>query len=455
MLPEKFTERMKALLKDEYFEFERALTEGTAKRGIRINTLKCTDRELLENESFPISPLEYAEHGYLLTEEVKGIGNTPPHASGQIYVQDPGAMASAEALDVKPGMLVADLCAAPGGKSTQIAAKLMNEGVILSNEYVPKRAKILVSNFERMGIRNGIVTSLDTKEFTKLYENIFDIVVVDAPCSGEGMFRKDVPAIEEWSEENVEICRKRQREILENASVILKDGGKLLYSTCTYSLEENEMTVNDFLLEHKEFELCEVNDALRRVTSDGIVYENANCLELHKCRRFYPHKADGEGQFIALLQKNGGGRGEFLYKDSAKAPTKDEIKLVEDFFTSALTERPNGRIAKYGENLVLISHDMPIPPKSVFSAGVLIGEIRGKNLFPSHQFFSSYGELFKIKKTLTYEQALLYLSGEELKADASDGSGYCALFYGSASLGGGKISNGQIKNHYPKGIRIR
>ena len=455
MLPEKFTERMKALLGDEYADFERALTEEKAKKGVRVNTLKCSSDELIKASELPISPLDYVENGFILTEESKGIGNTPEHASGQIYVQDPGAMASAEALDIEPGMLVADLCAAPGGKSTQIAAKLMGEGVILSNEYVPKRAKILVSNFERMGIKNGIVTSLDTKEFTKLYENIFDAVVVDAPCSGEGMFRKDVPAIEEWSEENVDICQRRQREILENAAVILKSGGRLLYSTCTYSLEENERVVNDFLKDHEEFELCEVKDSLKATTQDGIVYDGADRDDLWKCRRFYPHKADGEGQFIALMQKNSGGRGDFLYKDSTKAPTKDEIKLAEDFFRTALCENPSGRISKYGENLVLISHGMPIPPKSVFSAGVLIGEIRGKNLFPSHQFFSAYGDLFKIKVTLGREEAQRYVAGEEIDSPAECPTGYCAVFFGSAAIGGGKISGGKIKNHYPKGLRVR
>ena len=454
MLPLRFTKRMKALLKDEYAEFEAALTEGKAKKGVRANTLKCESRELVESSVLPISPLDYVENGFILADEARGIGNTPEHAAGQIYVQDPGAMASAEALDIEPGMLVADLCAAPGGKSTQIAAKLMNEGVILSNEYVPKRAKILVSNFERMGIRNGIVTSLDTKELTKLYENVFDVVVVDAPCSGEGMFRKDVPAIEEWSEENVEACRSRQREILENAARILKSGGKLLYSTCTYSLEENEMTVDSFLCDHKEFELCEVKESLKAFTADGIVYDGAKRDDLWKCRRFYPHKADGEGQFIALMQKNGGGRGEILYKDSTKMPTKDEAKLVDDFFRTSLSEKPVGRIAKYGENLVLISHGMPIPPKSVFSAGVLIGEVRGKNLFPSHQFFSAYGPLFKLKITLNRGDAERYIAGEEIDSPIS-GSGYCAVFFGSASLGGGKISNGKIKNHYPKGLRVR
>jgi len=455
MLPEKFKERMKALLGNEYPEFEKALTEEKAKKGIRVNTLKASDEEILESFDGQISPLSYVPHGYLCTQEISGIGNTPEHASGQIYVQDPGAMASASALEVKPGMLVADLCAAPGGKSTQIAAGLGGEGLILSNEYVPKRAKILVSNFERMGIRNGIVTSLDTKEFTKLYENIFDIVVVDAPCSGEGMFRKDVPAIEEWSEENVNICKERQLEILNNASKILKCGGKLLYSTCTYSLEENEMTVDRFLKDHPDFALCEVNDKLKNVTSQGISFNGAACTELDKCRRFYPHKASGEGQFIALMQKNSGERGEFLYKDSTKVPTRDELKLVEEFFSQALSERPNGRIAKYGENLVLISHGVPIPPKSVFSAGVLIGEIRGKNLFPSHQFFSAWGSLFKIKVNLSDNEAKLYLAGEEITKARETRSGYCALIYKNATIGGGKISNGKIKNHYPKGLRIR
>ena len=455
MLPKKFTERMRVLLGDEYPEFESALTMEKATKGIRVNTLKASDEAFIKSSGLKLSPLAYAKHGYLCDEEVSGIGNTPEHASGQIYVQDPGAMASAEALDVRDGMLVADLCAAPGGKSTQLAARLNGSGVILSNEYVPKRAKILVGNFERMGIKNGIVTSLDTKEFTKLYENVFDIVVADAPCSGEGMFRKDVPAIEEWSEENVALCQKRQKEILENAAKIVKVGGKLLYSTCTYSLEENEMTVDEFLSMHPEFTLCEVNEELKQATADGIAFKGAAYRELYKCRRFYPHKSRGEGQFIALLQKNSGGRAEFLYKDSTKPLSRSEMQTVLDFFDSSLIKHPNGRIAKYGENIVLISHGMPIPPQSVFSAGVLIGEIRGKNLFPSHQFFSAYGELFKIKKVLSKEETMRYLRGEELSSDNPAEKGYCVMLYGEASLGGAKISDGKIKNHYPKGLRVR
>ena len=454
MLPERFTERMRGLLGDEFESFLHALTCEKAKKGFRINRLKTDPDEFSRASELPAKALPYVRDGFILIDEVSGIGNTPMHAAGQIYIQDPGAMASAAALDITPGMRVCDLCAAPGGKSTQIASALANDGFILSNEYVPKRAKILVGNFERMGIRCGVVTSLDTAEIAKLYENFFDIVVADAPCSGEGMFRKDVPAIEEWSEENVQACRVRQLEILENAVKILAEGGKLLYSTCTYSLEENETVVDELLARHPELELCEVNGALTEATCDGIAFPGARSDSLHLCRRFYPHKAEGEGQFLALLRKKSGHGVRLNFSDSTKPLPKDALRTVEDFLRENLTKIPEGRICKHGENIVIISHGYPIPPRSVFSAGVLIGEIRGKNLFPSHQFFSAYGDLFKRKRALGYEEAIRYMRGEELDAAELTDSGWCALTYNGSAIGGGKASGGRIKNHYPKGLRI-
>lgn len=445
---------MRAILGDEYESFLHALTNESSKKGFRINRLKINPDAFTETCELPARPLSYVRDGFVLEGECAGIGNTPMHAAGQIYVQDPGAMASAAALDITPDMTVCDLCAAPGGKSTQIAAALGERGFILSNEYVPKRAKILVGNFERMGIRCGVVTSLDTSEITKLYENFFDVVVADAPCSGEGMFRKDVPAIEEWSEENVQSCRIRQSGILENAAKILKVGGTLLYSTCTYSLEENEMVVDDFLYAHPEFELLEVKEPLREVTADGIIFDGAHTAELYKCRRFYPHKADGEGQFLAVLTKKSGHGAHLTFSDSTKPLSKDELCTVEEFLKSTLTQIPDGRICKHGENIVIISHGYPIPPKSVFSAGVLIGEIRGKNLFPSHQFFSAYGNLFKRQQALEYGDALRFMRGEELDATDFSDTGWCVLTFGGSALGGGKASGGKIKNHYPKGLRI-
>ena len=454
MLPEKFKERMKGILDDEYESFISDLTDGKEVKGLRINSLKVEPSLFIEKNTLPTEPLSYVRDGYLLTEEVLGIGNTPMHAAGQIYIQDPGAMASVCALEVKPGMAVCDLCAAPGGKSTQIASLLSNDGFLLSNEYVPKRAKILVGNFERMGITCGAVTSLDTKEIAKIYENTFDIVVADAPCSGEGMFRKNVPAVEEWSEENVIECAKRQKEILNNAAVILKAGGELLYSTCTYSIEENEAVVDEFLSSHPEFELKEVNRSLCDVTADGIVFDGAKSADLYKCRRFYPHKSRGEGQFLALLTKKTAHGYTEKRADNLKSLTKDEIKLVEDFFKKNLNTAPPGRIAKHGENIVIISHGYPLPERSVFSAGVLLGEIRGKNLFPSHQFFSAFGNLFIRKENLDYGRAIRYMRGEEIEAHDFSDSGFCVLLYNTSVIGGGKMSDGKIKNHYPKGLRI-
>ena len=454
MLPEKFKERMKSILGNEYDEFISALTDKKAKKGFRVNPLKTDTNEFSKNNRLPALPLDYVKDGYLLTEDVPGIGNMPMHAAGQIYVQDPGAMASAAALDIKPGMKVCDLCAAPGGKSTQAASALGNEGFLLSNEYVPKRAKILVGNFERMGIRCGAVTSLDTKEIANFYENYFDIVIADAPCSGEGMFRKDVPAIEEWSEENVKMCAQRQAQILENAAKILADGGVLLYSTCTYSVEENEAVVDAFLKSHPEFSLCDVKESLAKITADGIVFDGAQSKELYKCRRFYPHRAEGEGQFLALMRKKNAHGVRLAPKDTSKSPTKDELSAINDFFVKNLKKAPDGKIVKHGENLVIISHDCPLPPKSVFSAGVLIGEVRGKILFPSHQFFSAYGELFKRKQVLDYDSAIRYMRGEQIAACDFSDNGFCVMIYNSSVIGGGKMSNGIINNHYPKGLRI-
>ncbi len=452
MLPEKFEARMKDLLGDSYAAFHRELTEGAAVRGFRINSLKC---ESEKDIALPFLPLSYVRDGYLLTEEYPGLGNTPMHGAGMIYVQDPGAMASAAALDIQPGMWIADLCAAPGGKSTQVASLLGNDGFILSNEYVPKRAKILVSNFERMGITCGMVTSLDTADIAGLFDSVFDAVIADAPCSGEGMFRKDVPAIEEWSEENVRACRIRQIGILNNAAHLVKRGGKLLYSTCTYSIQENESVVDEFLDTHPDYRLLEVNESLRKVTADGIVFDGAKSTELYKCRRFYPHISPGEGQFLALFERKDANDGEILYKEVCKSPSREHMKIIDAFFRDNMTRVPVGRIIMQGDMPILVPHKCPIIPRGVFLSGVLIGEIRGKNLFPSHQFFSAYGRDFMRRELLTDESAVKYLAGEEIPTSSFDGSGYCALLYKNAPLGGGKASGGIIKNHYPKGLRVR
>ena len=448
---------MKSVLSDGYPEFIEALETHDAVRGLRVNLLKTTPDKLIKDGEFKLEPLNYVDNGFILREE-RAMGASPYHHAGMVYMQDPGAMASAAALDVEPDWWVADLCAAPGGKSSQIAERLGKNGFILSNEYVPKRAKIIVGNFERLGVRNAIVTSLDTARIRDMYEGSFDLVVVDAPCSGEGMFRKSEDAVEDWSDENVRICAERQKEILRNAHNLVKSGGYLLYSTCTYSPEENEEVVADFLRENDDYKLVKVKDTLEAITVPGIKKYAPDTQNIEYARRFYPHVSDGEGQFLALMQrdKNADIKQRILYKDEAKPLSKQESVMVKSFFKEALIKEPDGRAMKVGENIVLISHSCPIPKNSVFMSGVMIGEIKGSTFFPHHQFFSAYPELFKSRVELTRDdvRTMKYLGGEEIEVDASV-KGWCAVLFEGVAIGGGKASSGKVKNHYPKGLRTR
>ncbi len=450
MLPKEFENRMKRLLGEEYDELADALTNRAPVRGVRVNTLKYQN-QASPFGGLPTRELSYCKDGYILDSD-EPVGRLALHHAGIIYMQDPGAMASLCAVDIPRGAKVADLCAAPGGKSGQAAAAIGEDGFLLSNEFVPKRARITVGNFERLGIKNAIVTSLDTARLAELYDAYFDIVIADVPCSGEGMFRKNEDARREWSEGEVAACAERSLKILEAAAKITASGGKIVYSTCTFAPEENEGVIKRFLDRHDNFTLTPVKDELRAVTADGIADYGE---EMRAARRFYPHRCEGEGQFVAVLARDDDGKmPRILYKGQEKPLTKDERAIVDKFLTETLTELPKARAVKVGENIVLISHGVPVPPESVFSAGVLLGQISKGVLTPHHQFFSAYGSLFKAQIELSSDEDATerYLHGEELSADA-ELRGYVALSYLGAPIGGGKASGGRIKNHYPKGLR--
>ena len=445
MLPEGFKVRMKELLGDEYDALETALSEPNV-RGIRINETKISTDSFLSVTELSLSEISYAREGFI-PDCADGIGKTPEHHAGMFYVQDPGAMATVKALDIQPGWRVLDACSAPGGKASQLATAIGDEGVILANEYVPKRAKIIVSNFERLGIRNAVITSLDTAKIGEMFSAYFDLVLCDAPCSGEGMFRKYDEALEEWSVENVLLCADRQREILNNLSEVVKPGGYLLYSTCTYSKEENEDTVRAFLDSHPDFSLRPVKDSLIGATAPGLD-------GMSEARRFYPHLTRGEGQFIALMQRaESGEKSTILYKEAIKQPTKVELAAFSKFQKENIDGTLNGRIIKWGESLALIAHDLPIPPYSVFMPGIMLGEVKKGNFFPHHQLFSSLGHKFIRRESLLKGDARVakYLRGEEIDGDLQNG--WCVVCYEGVPLGGGKASGGKIKNHYPKGLR--
>ncbi len=448
-LPIKYKERMKALLGAEFDNYVKAFSEEPV-RAFRVNTDKISLEDFQKINIFSSEKIPYVQNGFYL--DYDKIGNHPYHHAGMIYVQEPGAMAPAECVEIKPDWKILDMCAAPGGKSTQLRNKLSEKGVLVSNEIIPSRCKILTGNIERLGLRNTVTTCMDTKRLAKAFPQTFDLIMVDAPCSGEGMFRKEEIAIDEWSEENVKMCAERQREILENACRCLKDGGYIIYATCTFSLEENEMTVDSFLQEHPEFELIKVNDKVIENTSDGIFFEGCKTESISLARRFYPHKSKGEGQFMAVLHN----KNEFYEtpKKLKKEPVKID-KCVTDFLDDVLISYDKSNVLMYNGNPVYFTPDFEVKKGTAFSCGVTIGEIKKNYILPHHQFFMAMGKDFKRKIELSpdSDEMKKYLHGEEFETDCENG--WAVVTVKDCSIGGVKVVSGRAKNHYPKGLRTK
>lgn len=447
-LPQEYENRMKELLGDDFESYLNELQNPPVK-GFRVNTDKITVEDFEKINVFGAKKIPYVNNGYYL--DFEKVGNHPYHHAGLIYVQEPAAMAPAECIDIDPDWCVLDMCAAPGGKSTQLKNKLSENGVLVSNEIISSRCKILTGNIERLGLQNTVVTCMDTDRLSAIFANSFDLVMVDAPCSGEGMFRKEEIAIDEWSQANVEMCAKRQAEILENAVKTLKSGGFIIYATCTFSLEENEMTIDAFLDKHPEFEIVPVNERVTKSTADGIKFDGCKCENIRFARRFYPHIAKGEGQFMAVLHH----KGEKAYNNFNVAVNKKCDKIVADFLNDTLNEYNPDYLCEYNGNPVYYNNRLPIKDKVAFCCGVTIGEIRKNYIMPHHQFFMALGDKFKRKINLSLESDSLskYLHGEEFDTDTSNG--WAVVTVDGYALGGAKVSNGRAKNHYPKGLRIK
>ncbi|MBQ8310296.1 MAG: RNA methyltransferase [Clostridia bacterium] len=463
-LPIAFENRMKTLLGVEFDTFSAALQENPVK-GLRINTHKISVETFVQNAPFALTPISYVTGGFIVSEDAQA-GKHPYHHAGAYYMQDPGAMATVAALPEEilkqPNLRVLDLCAAPGGKTTQLAAACApNGGTVLANEYVTARSRILAGNVERMGLDNVCVTNVDTKYIALWYPDFFDLVVVDAPCSGEGMFRKNDVAITEWSEETVAMCAERQQEILSNAAKAVASGGYLLYSTCTYATEENEETVAKFLDENPSFSLIPCSPAVVENTADGIDVTSGKHPELTRCRRFYPHVSQGEGQFVALLHR----AGDAVRSDKPEAFVplpKSLLSAAEAFLMETMGHTLSPLLLRHGYISVfsaLESVHFPLPPQSV-AVGVPIGEERKGRIVPHHHFFMSYGTECLSKIILAPDDARLarYLAGEEIDVP-TDCNGYTAVLVrigdSAVSIGGGKAVCGRLKNYYPKGLRVK
>lgn len=447
-LPIEFLERMKSLLGDEFDDFVSAMNCEPV-RSFRVNIDKIPLDEFDKINIFSNDKIPYVSNGYYF--DYDKIGNHPYHHAGMIYVQEPAAMAPAECIEIQSDWKVLDMCAAPGGKSTQIKNKLGENGILVSNEIIPSRCKILTGNIERLGLKNCVTTCMDTGRLLKKFPKTFDMIMVDAPCSGEGMFRKDDTAIDEWSIENVKKCAARQAEILENAALMLKNGGYIVYATCTFSLEENEMTVDNFLSLHPEFEIVPVKESVAKHTSDGISFDGCKCENIRYCRRFYPHIGKGEGQFMAVLHNTN------EYATSKKHENKKQKidKTVTDFLDDVLIDYNKDNVIMYNGNPVYFTSDFEVSDGTAFSCGVTIGEIRKNYILPHHQFFMSMGKNFKRKINLSANsnEVIRYLHGEEIDVECENG--WAVVTVDGCTLGGVKVVSGRAKNHYPKGLRLK
>lgn len=440
-LPKEFLEKRKQIIPD--FDAFISAYNNEPIKSFFINKNKISEEEFLRLNKWNI---QRCAGGWRLLEDFK-VGKTPEHHAGMIYMQELSAMMPVSFLPLKEDDWVLDLCSAPGGKSIQVANKIPN-GLLVSNEIVKSRANILKSNIERMGLSNVCVINNDPKELEECFSGIFDAVVVDAPCSGEGMFRKDEQAIINWSQANVDACAVRQLAILETANKMLKQGGYLLYSTCTFSPEEDENVVAEFCARH-DYEIVplEYSGAI-----NGIKIEPFNT---GRCKRFYPHKFAGEGQFVAILQKNEKNNS-FISKNAhfkplAKFPT--EKKLFEQFCKQNLSSY-EGILDKcvYNNNTIYYLANIQIAQSGVrlINGGVVIGEIVKSRFEPNHNFITCFGNLFKQYLELDEAEVEKYLKGETLNCPMQ---GYVVLKYKGVALGLGKVSSGELKNHYPKGLR--
>lgn len=490
-LPEQFKTRMKEYLEVSYEAFI-ASYETSEVKGIRLSSF-CRGDGPFAMESLPLSvesvegqnesgenwqKVVWCDNGYFLNaddfNEIRP-GKHPLHEAGAYYIQEPSAMAPVAYMDIRPGDRVLDLCASPGGKSTQIAALLRGEGILVSNEIMPDRAKILSENIERMGVRNALVISEDPRNISDRFYGFFDKILVDAPCSGEGMFRRSDVAINEWSLENVANCAKRQEWILDEAAKMLRENGTLCYSTCTFSKEENELQIVNFLERHEEFSLGEMTkfEGMRSGFAAG-EYESVGV-------RIFPHEANCEGHYLCKLVKKrrmsgqengchedeavnkvmplGGFEPELSKKDAADLKEMykffDETFSEESDFKEYIKER---KITRFKDRVYLLPKECPkLDGLKVLRPGLHLGTILKNRFEPGHALTKCLS-CYDVKRACILEpdgdEAKKYIAGETFNFDG-DLPGWYVVFAGIYPLGWGKLTNSIMKNHYPKGLRKR
>ena len=511
MPTEYFEQRERALLGDR-FDVLYAAPQETAERGVTVSALRASPEQFAQKADFPLEASPFCKAAFVVHQPDFKPGRHPYHHAGVFYSQEPSASSAAPLLGVKPGMRVLDMCAAPGGKSSQLAAALQGRGVLVSNEYVAARADILKSNLERMGVPNAVVLNETPARIADALPEFFDRVLVDAPCSGEGMFRKEPVARTQHCEALVKQCAALGAEILDCAAAVLAPGGQLVYSTCTFAPEEDEGQVAAFLQRHPEFELA---DALGNVDytfgSEGEANRTGGLpLDVSKVRRIWPCQG-GEGHFMARLVKNGTPRalpaeGEYTPEEQlwlaaaeaagkkakgkggkpakaadARSARRENARACREAVrgagrsreTAAEAVSPAQSLAAWQEfakeyfpalaDRPAVVHGggvlLPVPfPQTnlhVLRAGVFVGSVQKGRFVPEHHLFTAFGALCVNREELTLSdpRTVEYLSGREMEARTA-ADGWCCVTVDGWTLGGGKVSSGRVKNHYPKALRL-
>jgi NOL1/NOP2/sun family putative RNA methylase len=498
-LPEAFKDKMLKLLGDsEYEEFVAALN-GQRQYGMRVNTLKAELEEFIGMSPFRLEAVPWTDDGFYISGE-DAPGRHPYYHAGLYYIQEPSAMLPGKVLGAEPGDRVLDICAAPGGKSVQIAAALKGSGLLVSNDINTERVKALVKNIELCGIRNAIVLNESPERLAQSFEGYFDKILIDAPCSGEGMFRKDETAARSWESFKCERCTQLQEPILRCAHRMLKPSGILVYSTCTFSPEENERMIAGFIREHPGYELVEIpkiagieggrpqwavpdtafgqapgqtlGQASCPASEDS--YDNSNSNEYGKCDGYYdlertarlwPHRVRGEGHFVAKLMKCGNGSPADADPVGNKLAEKAEGEITvpydklpasfDEFVRNNMTYFPTGVFMIKGHNLYHLPEQPPLlAGLKTAKFGWFLGSFEGNRFEPSHSLVTALDKK-AFRRTVDFKadsrEISSYLKGETLMIEGE--KGLTAVCVDGKTLGWAKQTGDMLKNMYPKGWR--
>ena len=512
-MPTEYFERRERELLGERYEQLYAAPQQTAARGVTVSALRAQPEQFAAKADLALKRSPFCKAAFVVEQPDFKPGRHPYHHAGVFYSQEPSASSAAPLLGVQPGMRVLDLCAAPGGKSSQLAAALQGRGVLVSNEYVAARAEILKSNLERMGVSNAVILNETPARIAEALPEFFDRVLVDTPCSGEGMFRKEPAALAQHCEALVRQCAELGEQILDCAAAALAPGGQIVYSTCTFAPEEDEAQVAAFLQRHPEFELADVlGNVDYTFGSEGEANRTGGLpLDVSKVRRIWPCQG-GEGHFMARLVKAGTPRtlpaaGEYAPEEQlwleaaleagkkakgkgakpakavdARSARREASRACRDAVqgrsqrardASAGESSPAQSLAAWREFAgqyfpaladrpatvhgggVLLPVPFPQTNLHVLRAGVFVGGVQKGRFVPEHHLFTAFGHLCESREELTLrdDRCVEYLSGREIEARTA-ADGWCCVTVDGWALGGGKVSGGRVKNHYPKALRL-